>query len=85
MIYCLIVINKVHLGTLLKLKLFEELFSHETNAIALYYAFALDFTSTFCFLLFHDIKLPPTRTQYPKVERLLLGDPAQLTLEYPTI
>jgi len=39
--------------------------SQVTNVIALYFAFAFDLATTFCFLLFHDIKVPPTRTQYP--------------------
>jgi len=37
--------------------------SQVTNAIALCYAFEFDLATTFCFLLFHDFKLPLFRTQ----------------------
>jgi len=57
--------------------------SQLANVIALYFAFAA--ARRFCFLLYHDIKLSQTRTQYPKVQLLKLGDPAQSTSEYPTI
>jgi len=40
------------------------------NVISLYFASGLDLATTFLFLLFHDIKLPPTRTQYLEVEFL---------------
>ena len=50
--------------------------SHVVKAIAQYSASALDLATTFCFLLFHDIKLPQMNTQYPDVERLSVGEPA---------
>ena len=50
--------------------------SHVAKAIARYSASALDLTTTSCFLLFQDIKLPPIKTQYPEVERLFEGEPA---------
>jgi len=40
------------------------------KVIVLYSAFAFDLATIFYFLLFQDIKLPPTRTQFPKVEYL---------------
>lgn len=45
-----------------------------TIVITMYFAFALDLVTTFCFLLLHDNKLQLMKTQYPKVERLWLGD-----------
>jgi len=61
--------------------------SQVTNVIVIvmYYASALDLATTFCFLLFQDIKLPQTRTRYPKVEHLSLGDPTKSMSEYLTI
>ena len=50
------------------------------STIARYSASALDLATTFCFLLFHDIKLPPIKTQYPEVERLSEGEPTQFAL-----
>jgi len=44
--------------------------------MTLYSASALDLAIT-CFLLFQDIKLPPIETQYPEVDLLSDGDPAQ--------
>jgi len=55
------------------------------NAINLYLAYAFDLTIIFCFLLFPNIKLPPTTTQYWEVKRLLLGDPTQTRSKYPII
>ena len=51
--------------------------SHVAKAIARYSTSALDLATTSCFLLFQDIKLPPIKTQYPKVERLSEGEPTQ--------
>ena len=51
--------------------------SHVARAIARYSASALDLATTSCFLLFHDIRLPPIKTQYPEVERLSVGESAQ--------
>ncbi|KAJ9683175.1 hypothetical protein PVL29_002267 [Vitis rotundifolia] len=51
--------------------------SHVAKAIARYSASALDLATTSCFLLFQDIRLPPIKTQYPEVERLSVGEPAQ--------
>ena len=51
--------------------------SHVAKVIARYSALALDLATTSCFLLFQDIKLPPIKTQYPKVEHLSEGEPAQ--------
>lgn len=56
-----------------------------TNITALYYAFAVDIATIFFFIFYHDDKLPPIRTQYPKVGCLSLGDFTQSTLDYPTI
>ena len=52
---------------------------HDAKVIAQYLASALDLATTSCFLLFQDIKLPPMNTQYPNVERLLVGEHAQST------
>jgi len=52
----------------------SQISSQVAEVITLYSASALDFTATFCFLLFRDIKLSPTETQYPKVNLLLEGD-----------
>lgn len=54
-------------------------------AIAWYFASALDFATTFFFLLFHEIKLSQTKTQYPEVDLLSKGEPVQFAFEYPTI
>ena len=51
--------------------------SHVAKVIARYSASTLDLATTSCFLLFQDIKLPPIKTQFPKVERLSEGEPAQ--------
>ena len=51
--------------------------SYVAKAIARYLASELDLTTTSCFLLFQDIKLPPMNTQYLDVERLSVGEPAQ--------
>ena len=51
--------------------------SHVVKAIARYSALTLDLTTTSCFLLFQDIKLSLIKTQYPEVERLSEGEPAQ--------
>ena len=51
--------------------------SHVAKAIARYPASTLDLATTSCFLLFQDIKLPPMNTQYPDVEHLSMGEPAQ--------
>ena len=51
--------------------------SHVAKAIAQYLAPTLDLATTSCFLLFQDIKLHPIKTQYPEVERLSDGEPAQ--------
>ena len=59
--------------------------SHVVDAMAQYSASALDLATTFCFLLFQEITLPPMSMQYPEVERLSAGDPAQLASEYLTI
>jgi len=50
--------------------------SQAAEAIVLYSASALDLATTRCFLLFHEIKLPPMETQYPDVDLLSEGDPA---------
>ena len=51
--------------------------SHVVKVIVRYSASTLDLATTSCFLLFQDIKLPPIKTQYPEVERLSEGEPAQ--------
>ena len=55
------------------------------KAIARNLASTLDLTTTSCFLLFQDIRLPPINLQYLEVECLSAGEPAQSTLQYPTI
>jgi len=59
--------------------------SQVTNVIVMYFVSALELETKFWFLLFHDIKLPPTRIQYPEVKHLLFRDPSQSVSEYPTI
>ena len=53
--------------------------SHVAKVIAQYSISALDLATTSSFLLFQDIKLPPINTQYPDVEHLSVGEPAQST------
>jgi hypothetical protein len=48
-----------------------------TLAIPWYSASALEREKMDCHLEDQDIKLPPKKTQYPKVERRVLGKPAQ--------
>jgi len=55
--------------------------SQAVEAIALYSASTLDLTTTLCFLLFHEIKLPPMETQYLDVDLLSEGDPAESASE----
>ena len=55
----------------------SQISSQAAKAMALYSASALDLATTCCFLLFQDIKLPPIETQYPEVDLLSDGDPAQ--------
>ena len=50
-------------------------------AIALYFASALDLTTTVCFLLFQVIKFPPGKVQCLVVEFLSDGDFAQSASE----
>jgi len=54
------------------------------ETITLYYASPLDLTTTFCFLLFQEIKLSPIQTQYPKVDLLSKGEFVQSTSEQHT-
>ena len=49
--------------------------------ITLYSVSTLDFITTLCFLLFHEIKLSHIETRYSKVDLLLEGDPAQSVFE----
>ena len=51
--------------------------SHVAKTIARYSALAIDLATTSCFLLFQDIKLPPINIQYPDIEHLSIGEPAQ--------
>ena len=51
--------------------------SHVARAIARYSASTLDLATTCSLLLFQDIRFPPMKTQYPEVERLSVGEPAQ--------
>ena len=48
--------------------------------MALYSASALDLATTLCFLLFQVIMFPPRKVQYPVMDFLSEGDPAQSTL-----
>ena len=59
--------------------------SQVVRAIARYSASALDLATTFCFLLFQEMRFPPMRTQYPEVDLLSLGDPAQSASVYATM
>jgi hypothetical protein len=52
--------------------------SQVVAAIARYFALALDLETMFCFLLRHEIKFPPMRTQYPEVDILS----SSVTLEF---
>jgi len=54
--------------------------SQVVTAMERYSAFALDLTSIFCFLLFHEIRFPPIR-QYPEVDLLFDGDLTQSALQ----
>lgn len=51
--------------------------SQQVIAIKRYSASAEDNEIVFCFLLFHEIKEFPRKTQYPVVERRVTGHPAQ--------
>ncbi|MFS8003770.1 hypothetical protein Hanom_Chr13g01217831 [Helianthus anomalus] len=55
--------------------------SDVTSAIALYSDSALDLDTVCCFLLFQDTRFPPTKTQYPVVDRREIGQPAQSVSE----
>ena len=55
--------------------------SQVAAAIARYSASAPDHATLFCFLLRHEIKFPPMRTQYPEVDLLSAGEPAQSASE----
>lgn len=52
--------------------------------ITRYFAFVPDLATIF-FLLFHEIKFSPIKTQKPKLGLLLFTLPAQSAFEYPTI
>jgi len=47
---------------------FNQMSSHVTNPLALYFTSALDLGTTFCFLPFEDIKLPP---QVQNIQKLI--------------
>ena len=51
--------------------------SHVVKVIARNSASVLDLATASCFLFFQDIKLPPMNKQYPDVQRLSVGEPAQ--------
>ncbi|PNY08645.1 E3 ubiquitin-protein ligase bre1-like protein 2-like protein [Trifolium pratense] len=51
--------------------------SQAVAATARYSASALNLATMFCFLLRHEIRFPPMRTQYPEVDLLSAGEPAQ--------
>jgi len=55
----------------------SQISSQVVEAITLYFATELNLATTFCFLLFQEIKLSPIKTQYPEVELLSDGDHAQ--------
>ncbi|CAL5082640.1 unnamed protein product [Urochloa decumbens] len=65
-------------------KLFIQIISLRLNAIALYSASAVDRATTSCFLLLHDTRLPPTKTQYPEVDLLSSILLAQSASQYPS-
>jgi len=62
-------------------KCLSQISSQVAEAITLYFASTLDLATTCCFLLFQEIKLSPIRTQYPEVDILSDGDPAQSASE----
>lgn len=55
------------------------------EAMALYYASALEWAITFCFLLFQVTKFPPINVQYPVVNQQSVRLPAQSASVYPII
>ncbi|XP_061353049.1 uncharacterized protein LOC133297846 [Gastrolobium bilobum] len=63
---------------------FNQMSSQVAVAMERYSASALDLATTLCFLLLQEIKLSPTNTQYPEVDLLSIGEPAQSASEYPT-
>lgn len=64
---------------------FNYVSSQVARAIAWNSAFALDLATALCFLPFHEMRLPPIRSQYLKVDFLSLGKLAQSSSTYPTI
>ncbi|RDX88662.1 hypothetical protein CR513_29719, partial [Mucuna pruriens] len=57
---------------------FTHINSQVAEAIARYSASALERAIVFCFLLFQETTFPPIDMQKPVVDRLSMGDPAQL-------
>lgn len=51
--------------------------SQHVSAIILYSAFAVDQATTDYFLVFHEIGEEPNKTQYPKVNFMVVGQLAQ--------
>ncbi|RDY14806.1 hypothetical protein CR513_00058, partial [Mucuna pruriens] len=57
---------------------FTHINSQVVKAIARYSTSALERTTIFCFLLFQETTFPPIHMQKPVVDRLSMGDRAQL-------
>lgn len=56
--------------------------SQVVRAISLYSDSTDDLETTLCFLSFQDIGLLPMKTQYPLVDLLVIGKPAQSKSQY---
>jgi hypothetical protein len=57
--------------------------SHDVWAMALYSVFAREWDTTLCFVTFPDDQVSARKVQYPVVDLLFEGDPAQ-SLRYFT-
>ena len=72
LLYCHSVDELAVLGN--SLRSYKRNFNHSASqipkAIPPYSASALDLATTFCFLLLHITKFPPTKVKYPEVDHL---------------
>ena len=55
--------------------------SQVRSVISLYSDSAFDLETMTYFLLFHDTRFPPTKTQYPLVGLISIGQPVQSTVQ----
>ena len=53
------------------------------EAIARYYDSADDLDIVVCFLVFHEIRAPPRKMQYPVIDRLVIEHRAQSAAQNP--